>query len=104
METNYQDQVKVLKAFCDENRLKVLQMLRGGEKCACKLLENLECGQSGLSYHMKILVESGVVTGRQSGKWTYYSLSQEGGQSALNLVQQLITVTADPNQQDCCEN
>ena len=104
METNYQDQVRVLKAFCDENRLKVLQMLRGGEKCACKLLENLECGQSGLSYHMKILVESGVVTGRQSGKWTYYSLSQEGSQSALNLVQQLITVTADPNQQDCCEN
>jgi DNA-binding transcriptional ArsR family regulator len=56
MESDYQGQVRVLKAFCDETRLLVLEMLRGGEKCACKLLENLDCGQSGLSYHMKILL------------------------------------------------
>jgi len=104
METNYQDQVKVLKAFCDENRLKVLQMLRDGEKCACKLLENLDCGQSGLSYHMKILVESGVVVSRQAGKWTYYRISPEGGAYALDLLMQSVTITHISMAQDCCQN
>jgi ArsR family transcriptional regulator len=104
METNYQDQVRVLKAFSDENRLKVLQMLREGEKCACKLLENLDCGQSGLSYHMKILLESGVIESRQAGKWTYYRLNPDGSSAALDLVRQLVTITDNSKQQDCCEN
>ncbi|MGW8114817.1 ArsR family transcriptional regulator [Caproicibacterium sp. NSD3] len=39
--------------------------MRGGEKCACILLEQLDSGQSGLSYHMKILAESGIVESQQ---------------------------------------
>ncbi|MGB4595134.1 MAG: metalloregulator ArsR/SmtB family transcription factor [Anaerolineaceae bacterium] len=104
METNYQDQVRMFKAFCDETRLRVLEMLQGGEKCACKLLEKLDCGQSGLSYHMKILLESGVVTSRQDGKWTYYSISEEGSAAAVGLLQNLTALLADPDQCDCCEN
>ena len=103
MQTNYQDQVRMLKAFCDENRLRVLEMLRSGEKCACKLLENLDCGQSGLSYHMKILLESGIITSRQAGKWTYYSISESGSESAVALVQQLTELPADPDLCNCCE-
>jgi ArsR family transcriptional regulator len=34
--------------------------MRGGEQCACRLLDHLEIGQSALSYHMKILIEIGV--------------------------------------------
>lgn len=68
----------IFKAFCDENRVKVLNILRGGEKCACRLLEALNVTQPTLSHHMKILCESGIVTGRKEGKWMYYSLSSEG--------------------------
>lgn len=32
----------IFKAFCDENRLKILQLLQLGEKCACRLLEAME--------------------------------------------------------------
>ena len=56
METIYEEHAKVFKAFCDEKRLRILELLRGGEKCACVLLEQLDLGQSGLSYHMLILV------------------------------------------------
>lgn len=68
----------IFKAFCDENRVKILNILRGGEKCACRLLEALNVTQPTLSHHMKILCDSGIVTGRKEGKWTYYSLSNEG--------------------------
>lgn len=104
MENDYQSQARVFKAFCDETRLRVLEMLRGGEKCACKLLENLDCGQSGLSYHMKVLLESGIVTSRQEGKWTYYRICPEGAPAAVSLVQQLTAISADAVQCDCCES
>ncbi|MFV0413742.1 MAG: ArsR/SmtB family transcription factor, partial [Oscillospiraceae bacterium] len=68
----------MFKAFCDENRLMVLELLQSGEKCACVLLEQLHIAQSTLSHHMKILVESGVVAARKEGKWTYYSFSPDG--------------------------
>lgn len=84
---------KVFKAFCDENRLQILEMLRSGEKCACVLLESLQISQSTLSHHMKILCESGVVTSRKEGKWTHYSISREGSQKAAELLKVLTNST-----------
>lgn len=83
---DYAAQVKVLKAFCDVNRLQILELLRQGETCACALLEHLQISQSTLSYHMKILCDSGVVVGRTQGKWTHYSLSPKGCAKARELV------------------
>jgi len=45
------------------------------EKCACVLAEQLDMAQSTLSYHMKILCESGIVDSRQDGKWIHYKIS-----------------------------
>lgn len=92
MTTVYKEHAKVFKAFCDENRLRILDLLRGGEKCACVLLEQLDLGQSGLSYHMKILVESGIVVSRQEGKWTHYRISEKGRDSAVDLLKELTTL------------
>lgn len=91
METIYEKQAKVFKAFCDEKRLRILEMLREGEKCACKLLENLDIVQSSLSYHMKILVDSGIVESRQDGKWTHYKISENGCRHAMELLKTLTT-------------
>lgn len=79
----------IFKAFCDENRVKILQLLLDGEKCACKLLEEMNITQPTLSHHMKILVDSGIVCGRKDGKWTHYSLSAEGIEKAQNYLSYL---------------
>ncbi len=99
MDNEMQKNAKVFKALCDPNRLAILELLRGGEKRACVLLEQLELKQSGLSYHMKILCESGIVTSRQEGKWTHYRLSGEGRDRAVELLKQLTTPYAE---QDSC--
>jgi len=52
MKTENAVHAAVLKAFCDENRLTILQMLCTGEKCACRLQSALAIGQSTLSHHM----------------------------------------------------
>lgn len=99
---DYAAQVKVLKAFCDVNRLQILELLRQGETCACSLLEHLQISQSTLSYHMKILCDSGVVVGRTQGKWTHYSLSPEGCELARELVNWFTHTTAEKSSSCGC--
>ncbi len=79
----------IFKAFCDENRIRILQILKSGEKCACRLLEALNITQPTLSHHMKILQESGVVNGRKEGKWMYYSISDIGLEKAQEYLDYL---------------
>ena len=78
MELNEKDVSTVFKALCDENRVLILKYLMFGEKCACRLLEDLDIAQSTLSHHMKILTDSGIVSGRKEGKWMHYSVSEAG--------------------------
>lgn len=98
---NHAADVKVFKAFCDENRLQVLELLRGGEKCACVLLEKLQISQSTLSHHMKILCDSGIVVARKDGKWTHYSISKEGSELAGELLKVLTDIGAGTQQTGC---
>ena len=101
MQTSYGNDAKVFKAFCDENRLRVLERLRGGEKCACALIEDLGIGQSALSYHMKILVESGIVVARQEGKWTHYSLCEAGSLRAMELLKKITNPETEREENTC---
>lgn len=88
---DYALQAKRFKAFCDENRLRIIGLLQGGEKCACELIECLDMGQSTLSYHMKILCDSEIVINRQEGKWTHYRISEEGSGAAIAYLRALTT-------------
>lgn len=98
---DYQQQAKVFKALCDPKRLAILEQLRSGEKCACVLQEPLALTQSGLSYHMKILCDSGLVDSRQEGKWTHYRLSEQGRERAVELLIALTTPSADGTCSTC---
>lgn len=102
MATTYEANARIYKAFCDENRLRILELLQTGEKCACKLLEDLNITQSTLSHHMKILCDSGVVSGRKEGKWTHYSLAPDGCAHAVEVLAQILTITGS-GESDCCK-
>ena len=87
----HQENAKVFKALCDPKRLAILEQLRSGEKCACVLQEPMDLTQSGLSYHMKVLCDSGLVVSRQEGKWTHYRLSETGRDKAGKLLLAITT-------------
>ena len=93
----------VFKALCDENRIRILKLLTGGEKCACKLLDELSVTQPTLSHHMKILCDSGIVSGRKEGKWTHYSISEKGAEQAKECLRQLTTLDVESENKSCCE-
>lgn len=84
-----QEAARIFKAFGDENRIKIINILVEQEKSATELLEALSIVQSTLSHHMKILVESGIVSAQNEGKWTYYSVSREGLERAESILHEL---------------
>lgn len=83
----------MFKAFCDENRIQIIALLRDGEKCACRLLEEMKITQPTLSHHMKILCDSGVVVGRKEGKWMHYSISEDGLKNVMDYLDELMKNT-----------
>ena len=93
----------IFKAFCDENRVRIIKLLRSGEKCACKNLEEIHVTQPTLSHHMKILCDSGIVIGRKEGKWMYYSISSEGTEYAINCLQEMTKVNSATENKSCCD-
>ena len=103
MSSAYNDTVKVFKAFFDENRLKILEQLRTGEKCACKLLDELHITQPTLSHHMKLLCDADIVQGRKDGKWVHYSINPEGTKRAQKILEQLVTLNnIDEQDENLC--
>ncbi|WP_320667019.1 metalloregulator ArsR/SmtB family transcription factor [Prochlorococcus sp. MIT 1307] len=70
----------LLKALADPLRMKVIESLSEGECCVCDLMKKTSLAQSRLSFHLKVLKDSGLITDRQSGRWVYYKLDLEAFQ------------------------
>ena len=92
----------MFKAFCDENRVQILESLKDGEKCACRLLDEMQITQPTLSHHMKILCDSGVVVGRKEGKWMHYSISPTGLGNVMNYLDDFIKKTKGEGNHESC--
>ncbi|MDL2327292.1 metalloregulator ArsR/SmtB family transcription factor [Ruminococcaceae bacterium OttesenSCG-928-A11] len=89
----------VFKAMSDETRLKILCQLRGGEElCACNILESFSITQPTLSYHMKLLTESGLVNARKDANWMRYTINME----RVDELQQFLDGLKTPPDSECC--
>lgn len=77
MDEKYMEYAMIFKALSDPNRIVILEYLKDCERCACKILDQLQIKQSTLSYHMKILSDTNLVFARKDGKWMHYSLNKE---------------------------
>ena len=68
----------MFKALGDPTRVRLLSMIAaqsGGEACVCDLTEPVGLAQPTVSHHMKLLVDSGLVSRDQRGKWAYYRVN-----------------------------
>ena len=92
---------QLFRALSDPTRLRILDRLRGGEKCVCDLTDALDAGQSRLSFHLKALKEAGLVSDRREGRWAYYTLNADAAAEAAELAQSLATPRTLPDG-GCC--
>ena len=67
----------VFQALADENRLRIIDVLKEGERCVCDLQSSVDIGQSLLSHHLRVLREVGLVRSRREGRWVHYTLADD---------------------------
>ncbi|MHC4553603.1 MAG: ArsR/SmtB family transcription factor [Planctomycetota bacterium] len=81
--------LNITKALSDENRVRALMMLSGGEMCVCQIIEMLGLAPSTVSKHMSILRQAGLVQTRKNGRWIFYRLADQNNPAALEAIQWL---------------
>jgi ArsR family transcriptional regulator, arsenate/arsenite/antimonite-responsive transcriptional repressor len=90
------------QALSDETRLRIIDMLRRGERCVCDLTEALDSGQSRLSFHLKVLKDAGLVTDRREGRWSYYELNPDAFAQLQEFVGELPSTKLSVLASRCC--
>ena len=71
---------QAFKALGDPTRVKLLSVIAAaddGEACVCDLLASVSLSQPTVSHHLKILVDAGLLSREQRGKWAYYRVDQD---------------------------
>jgi len=58
---------EILKALAQPTRLKILELLRNGEKCICEIVPAINGEQSNISRHISLMQKSHLVTTRKDG-------------------------------------
>jgi ArsR family transcriptional regulator len=76
----------LFRAFSDRTRLRILNLLRDGEKCVCDLQSVLDVPQPKVSRHLAYLRRAGLVTARKEGLWSYYKLAPARGAFHAKLL------------------
>lgn len=70
---------RAFKALGDPTRVRLLSLIAahgGGEACVCDLIDPVGLSQPTVSHHLKQLVDAGLVSREQRGKWAYYTIEQ----------------------------
>ena len=63
-----------LRVLADPLRARIVQLLATEQLCTCHLVEETGASQSGVSNHLRVLREAGLVTAEPCGRFTYYAL------------------------------
>ena len=70
-------QLRMLKCISDETRLKILKVLKNGERCVNEIMEELNTEQSLVSHHLQGMRKCGLVLSRREGKNVMYKLADK---------------------------
>lgn len=71
----YANLAKFLRIIGDDNRLRILCLLKNGERCVCEIYPNLDLSQNLVSSHLKVMLDFGLLIIRQEWKKNYYSIN-----------------------------
>ena len=91
--------VGIMESLSDPIRINILELMMNGEICVCDIVKVTGLSQSKISYHIKILKDSGLISDRQEGRWVYYKLDLEVLSDIQNWMGNLIQ--SSKNNRNC---
>lgn len=87
--TAFADLAKFLRIIGDDNRLKILCLLRDKELCVCEIYKNLDLSQNLVSSHLKIMLDLDLIKVRSEWRKNYYSINCQTFQKYNSLLTNL---------------
>jgi ArsR family transcriptional regulator len=78
--------IKLLKALADETRIKIVQCLLDGERCACAIVPAVGKAQPTVSQHLKILEEAGILESRRKGVNIWYKIRSDQAIQIMKIL------------------
>ena len=96
---NSEQFVGIMESLSDPIRINILELMMNGEICVCDIVKVTGLSQSKISYHIKILKDSGLIRDRQEGRWVYYKLDLEVLSDIQNWMSNLIQ--SSKNKRNC---
>ncbi|MDP4133775.1 MAG: metalloregulator ArsR/SmtB family transcription factor [Bacillota bacterium] len=92
---------EIFKALADENRLRIINLLRQGELCVCEIESILRMSQSNTSRHLNILKSLNIIDAEKKAQWVYYFLNEDFIANNKKLYDYLFEqLTADTYKKD----
>jgi DNA-binding transcriptional ArsR family regulator len=71
-------EISLFQALADPARLRIVEAIKAGECAVGEIVGRMEISQSGVSRHLRILTEAGIVQARRDGQRRLYSLRKDG--------------------------
>lgn len=82
--------IDFLKIISEENRLKILCLLKNDKKCVCDIWQCLKLPQNLVSHHLKVLKDFGLISSRKKGTKVFYSLNKKVVKQFNSLISNLL--------------
>jgi DNA-binding transcriptional ArsR family regulator len=83
------NEIDVFKALADPTRLKILECVKDGEKCICKIIPYTGKSQPNVSQHLKILRTAGLIEERKEGTYLFIKVSTKQIFNVIKTAQKL---------------
>ena len=87
--------MNITKALADDNRVRILMALRGGELCVCQITALLGLAPSTISKHLSILFHAGLVESRKDERWVHYRQPGGGASGAVKSAIDWMTAAVE---------
>jgi ArsR family transcriptional regulator len=82
---------RILKNIPEPNRLKILCLLKSGEKCVCDIWRCLKLPQNLVSHHLKVLKNFGLISSKKIGLKVFYKLNQKVVKKYLKELNKILS-------------
>jgi len=86
-----EEQAKSVSVLLEPQRIKILRLLRGGERCVCEIERSLGIPQNLVSHHLRVLREAGLVSARREGQFVHYSRVEDRIHQLTLAVEELLS-------------
>lgn len=87
-------QAQILKGLGHPTRVRIIETLRGGERCVCEIMDELALEQSNVSQHLAVLKKLDILASRKDGLKMMYRVRHPQVFIILDLLKAMIAARA----------